>query len=382
MTKSLLIQNVTLVNDDELKENLDVYIENSKIKKIGSQLNFTADEIIEGTNRYLFPGYIDMHIHGSAGKDTMDATQDALHTMAKSLIKEGTTSFLATTITQSFEAIEAALRNIAEFRSTTNEAEIIGVHLEGPYISKKRAGAQPLQHIVPSSIEQFEYWQQISGNLIKEITVAPEVEGGFGLIETLAEQGIIVSIGHSDATFDEMKKAVSLGAKQGTHLYNQMRPFHHREPGVVGGTLLLPEIKAEIIADFVHVHPQAINLTFKMKGAENIILITDAMRAKGVPYGDYDLGGQLVHVTEKGAHLLNGALAGSTLTMDVAVRNMKDATNCSLQDLVAMSSSNAAKQMNLNAKGRIKEHYDADLILLDKDLFIIKTIKDGKVVFG
>ncbi|HWI48817.1 MAG TPA: amidohydrolase family protein [Rummeliibacillus sp.] len=145
---------------------------------------------------------------------------------------------------------------------------------------------------------------------------------------------------------------------------------------------MLPEIKAEIIVDFVHVHPQAVNLAFKMKGAENIILITDAMRAKGVPFGDYDLGGQLVHVTEKGAHLPNGALAGSILTMDAAVRNIKKATNCSLQELVAMSSSNAAKQMNLNEKGKIKEQYDADLILLDKNLTIQKTIKNGKVIFS
>ncbi|MFJ8262275.1 N-acetylglucosamine-6-phosphate deacetylase [Rummeliibacillus sp. NPDC094406] len=382
LTQSLLIQNVTIVNNDEIKGNLDIYIENGKIKKIGIQLNFTADEKIDGSNHYLFPGYIDMHIHGSAGKDTMDATPEALHTMAKSLVKEGTTSYLATTMTQSSGEIEDALRNLAVFKSAENEAEIIGVHVEGPFISKKRAGAQPLQNIVPPTIEQFKHWQQLSGNRIKEVTVAPEVEGGFGLVEELAKQGIVVSIGHSDATFDDMQKAVSLGAKQGTHLYNQMRPFHHREPGVVGGTLLLPEIKAEIIVDFVHAHPQAVNLAYKMKGAENIILITDSMRAKGVPFGDYDLGGQLVHVSEKGAHLTNGALAGSVLTMDAAVRNMKKATNCTLQELVAMSSSNAAKQLNLKGKGKIKEQYDADLILLDQDLAIQKTIKNGKVIFG
>ncbi|HWI48816.1 MAG TPA: amidohydrolase family protein [Rummeliibacillus sp.] len=224
MTQSLLIQNVIIVNNDELKENLDVYIENGKIKKIGSQLNFTADEKIDGSNHYLFPGYIDMHIHGSAGKDTMDATPESLHTIAQSLVKEGTTSYLATTMTQSSREIEAALSNLAVFKSAENEAEIIGVHIEGPFISKKCAGAQPLQHIVPPTIEQFEHWQQLSGNRIKEITVAPEVEGGFEFVEALAKQGIVVSIGHSDATFEDMQKAVSLGAKQGTHLYNQMRP--------------------------------------------------------------------------------------------------------------------------------------------------------------
>ncbi|WP_397539429.1 N-acetylglucosamine-6-phosphate deacetylase [Rummeliibacillus pycnus] len=382
MTQSLLIQNVTVVNNNEIKKNQDVYIKNGKIIEIGKQLYISSNKKIDGSNKYLFPGFIDMHIHGCAGKDTMDATPEALHTMAKSLVKEGTTSYLATTITQSKDAIEAALSNLANFKSTEDEAEILGIHIEGPFISKKRAGAQPLQHIVPPTIEQFEYWQRLSGNRIKEITVAPEVEGGFAFVEALSKQGIVVSIGHSDATFDDMQKAVSLGAKQGTHLYNQMRPFHHREPGVVGGTLLLPEIKAEIIVDFVHAHPQAVNLAYKMKGAENIILITDAMRAKGVPFGDYELGGQLVRVSEKGAHLTNGALAGSVLTMDAAVRNMKKATNCTLQELVAMSSSNAAKQLNLKGKGNIKEQYDADLILLDQDLAIQKTIKNGKVIFG
>ncbi|MGG0657622.1 N-acetylglucosamine-6-phosphate deacetylase [Rummeliibacillus pycnus] len=382
MTQSLLIQNVTVVNNNEIKKNQDVYIKNGKIIEIGKQLSISSNKKIDGSNKYLFPGFIDMHIHGCAGKDTMDATPEAIHTMAKSLVKEGTTSYLATTMTQSKDAIEAALSNLANFRSTEDEAEILGIHIEGPFISQKRAGAQPLQHIVPPTIEQFEYWQRLSGNRIKEITVAPEVEGGFAFVEALSKQGIVVSIGHSDATFVDMQKAVSLGAKQGTHLYNQMRPFHHREPGVVGGTLLLPEIKAEIIVDFVHAHTQAVNLAYKMKGAENIILITDAMRAKGVPFGDYDLGGQLVHVSEKGAHLTNGALAGSVLTMDAAVRNMKKATNCTLQELVAMSSSNAAKQLNLKGKGKIKEQYDADLILLDQDLAIQKTIKNGKVIFG
>lgn len=378
----MLIENVTVVNNDDIQENVDVYIVDGEIRKIGNQLNLIADETIDGSNLYLFPGFIDMHIHGSAGKDTMDATPEALHTIGRSLVEEGTTSYLATTMTQSSKEIEAALRNLAVFKSDENEADMIGIHLEGPFISKKCAGAQPIQHIIPPTIALFEHWQQISGNRIKEITVAPEVEDGFEFVKTLAKQGVIVSIGHSDATFHEMKKAISFGVRQGTHLYNQMRPFHHREPGVVGGTLLLPQIKAEMIVDFVHSHPQAVRLAYQMKGAKDIILITDAMRAKGVPYGDYELGGQLVVVTKNGAHLPNGALAGSVLTMDAAIRNMKKATNCTLQELVAMSSTNAAKQLNLSKKGKVKEKYDADLILLNNDLTIQKTIKNGKVIYS
>ncbi|AMW98666.1 N-acetylglucosamine-6-phosphate deacetylase [Rummeliibacillus stabekisii] len=380
LKQTCLIKNVTIVNADERMDNYDVYIKDGVIQHIGRLIEIEADEVIDGVNQYLLPGFIDMHIHGSAGSDAMDATPESLHIMAKSLLKEGTTSFLATTMTQSIDKIEEALKNLAVFKSGKDEAEMVGVHLEGPFVSKKRAGAQPLEHIIPPQLSLFQRFQELSGYRIKEVTVAPETDGGFEFVENVAKTGVVVSIGHSDATFEEVQKAVVLGVKQGTHLYNQMRPFHHRDPGVVGGTLLLPEIQAEIIVDFIHSHQESVKLAYQMKGADHIILITDAMRAKGLPYGDYDLGGQLVHVTESGAHLENGALAGSVLKMDQALRNMKETTNCTLQELVAMTSFNAAKQLNLTGKGRIKEHYDADLVLLDKDLKIQKTIKKGNVI--
>ena len=381
MTYSLKITNVHVVNADTSIENQDVFIENDKIVEIGSNLERKAQIEISGEHQYLLPGFIDMHIHGSAGVDTMDATDEALHLMAKSLVKEGVTGFLATTMTQKPEAIEKALQNVARFENNMDESELLGVHVEGPFISLNRVGAQPIEYVIPPSISLFEKWQTLSGNKIKQITMAPEVEGGFEFVEALANQGIVVSIGHSDASYEEVERAVSLGVKQGTHLYNQMRPFHHRDPGVVGGTLLMDEIKTEIIVDFIHCHPKAVEFAYRMKGARNIILITDAMRAKGVPYGDYDLGGQMVRVTEEGAHLDNGALAGSVLTMDLAIRNMQRATKCSIEELVAVSSYNAAKQLNLKNKGKIEVNADADLVLLSKDLHVQKTIKGGKIIF-
>ncbi|HEY4531678.1 MAG TPA: N-acetylglucosamine-6-phosphate deacetylase [Kurthia sp.] len=381
MTNSILIKNVKVVNANYSIEKTDVYVVNGKIQSIEQNIDLTDLQMIDGSNQILFPGFIDMHIHGSAGVDTMDGNQESLHTMAKSLVKEGVTGFLATTMTQKLEEIEQALRAIGSFKKTEDEAEILGVHIEGPFISIKRVGAQPEEYIIPPNIETFNHWQKLSGGKIKEITVAPEVEGGFDFVKELAKQGIVVSIGHSDASLEEVERAVSLGAKQGTHLYNQMRPFHHRDPGVVGGTLLNNQVKTEIIVDFIHSHPKSVEFAYRLKGASHIILITDAMRAKGVPYGDYDLGGQMVHVTETGAHLPNGALAGSILTMDRAIRNMKQATNCSLEDLVAMSSYNAAQQMNLSNKGEIRVDADADFVLLSKDLIVQKTIKAGKVVY-
>ncbi|MBQ0138764.1 MAG: N-acetylglucosamine-6-phosphate deacetylase [Kurthia sp.] len=382
VTQTVKIKNVHVVNANDTKMNQEVYVEQGKIVEIASTINKEAALEIDGQGNYLFPGFIDMHIHGSAGVDTMDATPETLHEMAKSLPKEGVTGFLATTMTQKPESIEKALKNIAEFENNEDEAEVLGVHVEGPFISPKRVGAQPEEYVILPTVERFNKWQQLSGGKIKEITMAPEVEGGFEFVKELAQQGIIVSIGHSDASYEEVEKAMQLGAKQATHLYNQMRPFHHRDPGVVGGTLMIDEIKTEIIVDFIHSHPKAVEFAYRIKGASNIILITDAMRAKGVPFGDYDLGGQMVHVTEKGAHLPNGALAGSILTMDVALKNMQQATGCSFEELVAMSSTNAANQMNLDTKGRVEVGADADLVILNKDFTIQKTIKKGKVIFG
>ncbi|WP_446935724.1 N-acetylglucosamine-6-phosphate deacetylase [Lysinibacillus fusiformis] len=380
---TLLISHVTMINPEGKPFEGDLFILDGEIAQIGCNLNIEAAHYIDGTDQdwFLLPGYIDMHIHGSAGHDTMDATQQSLHAMARSLVQEGVTSFLATTMTQSISKIESALLNVAEFQRHEGEANVLGIHVEGPFVSKIRAGAQPVAYMISPTIEQFAHWQNISNHQIRQITIAPEIEGGFPFLEALRDFQVIPSIGHSDASIDEVHKAVALGVNQATHLYNQMRPFHHRDPGVVGGALLDEKIKVELIVDFVHSHPQSVMLAYRLKGAKGIILITDAMRAKGLQYGEYDLGGQTVSVSEKGAHLANGALAGSILTMEQAVKNMKAVTNCSLQEIVAMSSTNAAEQLRLSKKGRIKEGFDADFVLLDQKLNVQKTICRGKVVF-
>ncbi|MGE7622863.1 N-acetylglucosamine-6-phosphate deacetylase [Viridibacillus sp. NPDC096237] len=383
MSGTILISNVTIVNYDQDVFIGDLYLEGGKIAKVGKRLRVKAQHTIDGTSKgwIVFPGYIDMHIHGSDGFDVMDATEEALQGIARSLPKEGTTSFLATTMTQSIDVIEKTLQTAAAYKGGLDEAEMLGIHVEGPYISKERAGAQPLQYIIEPSIQQFLQWQEISEGRIKQITVAPEVNNGFEFIEAVSKVGIVVSIGHSDAKSDEVERAVLLGAKQATHLYNQMRPFHHREPGVVGDVLLEDDLKVEIIADFIHSHPKSVKFAYRLKQASRIILITDAMRAKGLEYGVYDLGGQAVKVTETGAHLSDGTLAGSVLTMEQAVKNVYAVTKCSLQELVSMSSNNAARQLKLPLKGYINPGMDADLVILDANLNVQKTICHGKVVF-
>lgn len=383
MVETLLIKNITIVNCDERQEMIDLFIEHGKIRELGPSLNKEAAQTIDCKHQPLFllPGFIDIHIHGANGFDMMDSSQQAVEEIAKFLVTEGVTSFLATTMTQSIEHIEAALVNLKNYQDHVQGAQLLGAHVEGPFLSVKRAGAQPVEFMQPPSISHLEQWNNLSGGLIKIMTIAPELENGIDFVKKLRDCKIIASMGHTDATMDEVEVAVEAGVTQATHLFNQMRPFHHREPGVVGAALQDDQLFVELIVDFIHSHPKAVNLVYKVKGAKKIILITDAMRAKGLPDGEFDLGGQTVYVTKDGARLKDGSLAGSVLTMEQAVKNMKAVTNCSLEEIVAMSSANAAQQLHATTKGRIAVGYDADFTMVDHDLTVQKTIRHAQVVY-
>ena len=383
MKKSILISGIAIA--DAAKESYvgDILLEGGKISRVAEKIEAQADVHIDATgkNWTAFPGFIDVHIHGAAGHDAMDATPEAVKGLAGVLPKEGTTSFLATTMTQSDEAISAALKNIRDFQMEDGQAEMLGVHLEGPFISDKRAGAQPIEHIVEPSYPLFQKWQKLSGNQIRLVTLAPETTNGLAFIKSLAEDSVIASIGHSDGTLEEVQAAVRAGASHVTHLYNQMSPFHHRNPGVVGASLTEKGLTVEVIADFIHSHPTSVELAFRQKGAERLILITDAMRAKGLAPGVYDLGGQDVQVTRKDARLADGTLAGSILTMDAAIRNVQSITGCSLNELVSMTSANAAKELGLSNKGSLQEGTDADVAILDDSFTVQLTICRGRIAY-
>ncbi|WP_078411336.1 N-acetylglucosamine-6-phosphate deacetylase [Priestia abyssalis] len=385
-----LLKNVQVYMDNQWIENGYLLIENDVIDGAGSMETCPEPDeqyiTIELSNEYkLIPGFIDLHIHGAAGADTMDGTQEALGTMAAALPMEGTTSFLATTMTTAQSDIERALQNAATYinqHGVTGKAEVLGVHLEGPFISPKRIGAQHPDYVMMPSIDLFRKWQELAGGHIKLVTMAPEQPNGLELVRYLKEQGVVASIGHSDATYEEVVKSMEAGVNHATHLYNQMRPIHHREPGVVGAVLLHDEIKCEIIADGIHSRPEMVRFAYNNKGQEGLILITDAMRAKCLGEGTYDLGGQDVTVKDGQATLADGTLAGSILTLKDAAKNVQQYTKCGLEAVIQMASVNPAKQLNVyDRKGSIETGKDADLVILDQNDEIYMTFCRGQIAY-
>ncbi|NHM32382.1 N-acetylglucosamine-6-phosphate deacetylase [Neobacillus terrae] len=385
----LLVHGKALV-EKEIKTEVYIYLEKEKILEIGpiedAELRFPEVEKISIQKGHtVVPGFIDLHIHGAAGADTMDATPEALKTIAEALAKEGTTSFLATTITQEKMNIEKALENAGNYiqeNNLTGRAEVLGIHLEGPFINEKRAGAQPREYILKPNLDLFRHWQELAGGNIKQVTIAPELENGLKLIGYFKQNGVIASIGHTDAVYEEMEAAVNAGARQVTHLFNGMRGMHHREPGTAGTALLFKELMIEVIADGIHVHPKMVKLALSAKGADGTLLITDSMRAKCLKNGVYDLGGQDVHVADGKALLEDGTLAGSILKMNEAVKNIAKFTEMTLTEAVQLASTNPARQLGvLDRKGSIAAGKDADITVLNDQFEVELTLCRGEIAF-
>ncbi len=360
-------------------------IENEKIKDYGSMDTFSFDssdkEIISLNNSYLVPGFIDQHIHGAMGHDFMDGDIDGLDAILSYLPSEGVTSVLATTTTSEEEAILKALEVIGSYEARA-KTEILGIHLEGPYLSHKAAGAHRKELFVKPSIEHFKMLQKVANNKIKLVTLAVENDENHELIKYLSKENIVASIGHTAANYDQAKEAFESGCTCVTHCYNAMTSLHHREPGVVGLALDQDGLKAEIISDLIHVHEKAINIVHRSKKNEDIILITDAMRAKGLDKGSYDLGGQMVYSDGNSVKTDAGNLAGSILKLDNAILNYQKATNCSLENIIKMITENPAKLLNVyHKKGSIDRGKDADLVVLSENLEVMATYCKGMEVY-
>lgn len=336
-------------------------------------------EVIDADGKYISPGLIDIHIHGNMGKDTMDSTDESIETISKSIMRHGVTSFLPTTMTMDKEHVYDALEVIKKAQNRKLEgAQVLGVHLEGPFINKNYKGAQNEKFIINSKYEFIKEYKDV----IKVITYAPEKDIDFDFTREIKRcTDIVLSIGHSNANYDQAKEAINLGVTNVTHMFNAMTGLNHRDPGVVGAALTT-NVYSELIADTIHINKDLFQFILNNKGKERLILITDSIEAGGLEDGNYSLGGQKVIVKGNEARLENGALAGSVLSLNKMVFNFLDNTNLKVNEAINLASLNPATSLGINdKKGSLEIGKDADIAVFDENLDCKMTLCLGEVVY-
>ena len=354
--------------------------ESGKIVGIVDKLPADAD-VIDAKGNYVAPGFVDIHIHGYLGEDTCDAKPEGIKKMAYGVAENGVTAFLPTTMTVAKDEIVAALnavRSLKEESKTWGGAEILGVHAEGPFINPSKKGAQAEENILKPDADFIIENEDI----IKIVTLAPEMDEDHKCIKKLAaESDVLVSMGHTDAKFEEAMLAAKDGVNHATHLFNAMSALAHRNPGVVGAALASDNVSAEIIADTFHINPGLYSIVAKVKG-DKMVLITDCTRAGGMPDGEYDLGGQPIFLKGIECRLADGTIAGSVLKLNHAVRNVINNTDLPVNEVFKMASLNPASAIKCADRiGSLEEGKDADIIITDANINIIRTIKKGKTIY-
>lgn len=383
----LVISGAKIVTEQGIIERGILHVKDGFIAFVGDMSQWdptaagSAARSIDAHGSWLLPGFIDVHVHGGYGADFMDANPETLDIITHFHALHGTTSMLATTMTATRDAIDRVLGEVDRYKSKEMPyAQLLGVHLEGPFISPKWAGAQDPNLMVPPQLSWIEDWHERFPQLMKQLTLAPEREGGLEMIAWLRDHGIVAACGHTDATYADIQSAVREGLSHAVHTYNAMKPLHHREPGTVGAILTDERISGEVIADGHHVHPAAIRLLAMVKQPHGLLLITDAMSAAGLGDGQYELGGQAVTVHSGVARLTEGgALAGSTLTMIEALRFMVREVGVSVEDASRFASGNPARLLRLEAShGSIAQGKQADLLLVSPELELEHVWVRGK----
>lgn len=347
-----------------------------KIRYVGEPRPFNGELIDYGAS-LIVAGFIDIHVHGMAGYDTMDDDPESINQISRNLARKGVTGFLATLQTASHEEIIKALHRVRDTKTTG--AKLLGSHLEGPFISPAKIGAQQEHLREPINHELDELLDAADGTL-RLVTLAPEVKGGLRAVEYLTGHGVLVSAGHTNASYEEAKQGFKAGVRLLGHCWNGMRGLHHREPGIVGAGLEDDMVFVELIADLHHVHPTVLGITYNLKGADRVILVSDSIKPSGLQYGEHLLDGRVYRVEEGLVRLENGVIAGSSIGLDDAVRNMVETVGVDILDAVMMASNTPAKLLGLN-KGRLEEGYDADILVLDEDFNVVETIVEGETVY-
>lgn len=371
--------NGKILFDGQIIENKALLFE-QKVVGIVELADLPADvEQIDAKGNYISPGFIDIHIHGYDEKDTMDGTPEAIRIIAQGIVKNGVTSFLPTTMTMSKEAIRASLESARVVKNEAYKgAQILGVHMEGPYINEAFKGAQNSKYIQVPNNDAIEFVKEYK-DIVKLITIAPEVEGAKNFIKEISETtDITLSMGHTKADFEEAMEGIEAGISHTTHLFNAMTPLHHRNPGVVGAALASEKVSCEMICDTIHVNKGLFPLVIKAKAPDKFVLVTDCMCAGGCQDGKYALGGQDVFVKDGSARLEDGTLAGSILRLNIALNNIIKNTNYGIEKAVEFATINPAKTIGVDTfKGTLDVGKDADIVLFDEDVNVKYVINRG-----
>jgi N-acetylglucosamine-6-phosphate deacetylase len=384
MTTTLLHVGKAITPKGEISD-AGILIRDGEIETIGARADLTLPsgaQEVRAEDSAAIPGFIDVHIHGAGGRDVMEGNEDALGTVTAKLAPFGTTSMLATTVTADADDTCRAVEGISGYIATQHEtnnprAEILGIHFEGPFLSKERRGVHPTEFLQLPSAEFLQRLIHASSGNARILTIAPELIGAMPCIDAARSLGMVVSIGHTDATYEQARAAVAHGAHHATHVYNAMRPFTHRDPGVIGAVLTTPEVTAELIADGIHVDEIAMKVLLQAKGARGVILISDGVSATGMPDGKYMLGGLEVTVSGGICRNAEGKLAGSTLTLDRSLRNVVK-LGVPLADAVQMLTLNPAMLLGIEfKKGALRSGADADIVLLNHSLEITQVWARG-----
>ena len=380
----LAMQAGTVLTPEEEIPQGTVLVEDDRIVAVGREIHIPADaRRLEVRDTACVPGFIDLHVHGAGGHDLMESTAEAVAAVGRTLAARGTTAYFPTTLTASVPRTLAALESLGDLVRRMQSpppkliAQPLGIHMEGPFLNALRKGVHPAQHILAPTPELFENFYGAAGGALRILTLAPEAEGAEPVLRRALERSVLVGMGHTDATFEQAERAVGLGVRHVIHMFNAMRPFAHRDPGVIAATLLDDRLSAELIADGVHVSEPAIRLLLRAKGPGGVLLVTDGMAAVGMPEGTYQLGEDEIIVQGQEARNRDGVLAGSVLTLVRAVCNMVQFTGLPLREVVQMATLNQARLMGLERKGRIAAGADADLVLLTPSLEVAAVCARG-----
>ncbi|MFD2611922.1 N-acetylglucosamine-6-phosphate deacetylase [Paenibacillus gansuensis] len=380
--ESVGIFNVRLLGDGEEALSGSVIVRGGQIESVhyGNDAAAAADITLDGCGQLLIPGMIDVHIHGADGFDMMDGTDRSVEAVSSACARSGCTSFLATSVSSSLEDLLRMISSVSRVAGKEPGANIAGIHAEGPYLNLKRKGMQNENYLRHPNPEEMKIILDHTGSLLRMVTIAPELPGGMEMVSFLADRDIIVSIAHSDATYEEAKQAFQCGASHVTHCFNGMRPIHHRDPGLVVAAFEEEHVSVQAIVDDVHLHPAIVRLMYREKGAGSMVLITDALQAMGLGDGKYVFGGHEVMVRQGVATLADGTLASSTVTMNEALAKTVRA-GIPLRDAVTMGTKTPADLLGLEKKGRIRDGADADMVLLDDEFQVLWTMVNGKLVY-